>query len=262
MANIQGIDVSRWQGEIDWNKVAEGGIKFAILKAGGSDAGFYKDRTFERNYAGAKAAGIKVGAYYFVGKYCTSSIDGMADAQRFVKLVEGKDFDLPLFIDVETTPQSKRKGATDAVLAFCQVIKDNGYTPGVYANVNYFNNFLEDSRLGDVVHWVAQYGKDGYPATKCVYKGNYTFWQYSSRGSVNGINGRVDENYWVSRPLTAAEPSGKVKKVTKAVVLAVCRGDYGNGAERVKKLTEAGYDAKAVQKAVNEYKAAEKSAKK
>lgn len=253
MANIQGIDVSHWQGEIDWNKVAEGGIKFAILKAGGSDAGFYKDRTFERNYAGAKAAGLKVGAYYFVGKYCTSSIDGMADAQRFVKLVEGKDFDLPLFIDIETTPPAKKKGATDAVLAFCQVIKDNGYTPGVYASkTSGFAERLDDSRLTDIIHWVAQYH------TSCTYKGNYTFWQKSSTGSVPGINGRVDLDEWVSRPLTAAEPSGKVKKVTKAVVQAVCRGDYGNGAERVKKLTEAGYDAKAVQKAVNEYKAAEK----
>lgn len=247
MANIQGIDVSRWQGEIDWNKVAEDGIKFAILKAGGSDAGFYKDRTFERNYAGAKAVGLKVGAYYFVGKYCTSSIDGMADAQRFVKLVEGKSFDLPLFIDIETTPQSKKKGATDAVIAFCQVIKDNGYTPGVYASkTSGFVDRLEDSRLTDIIHWVAQYN------SSCTYKGNYTFWQKSSTGKVKGIAGNVDLDEWVSRPLTAAEPSGKVKKVTKAVVQAVIRGDYGNGAERVKKLTEAGYDAKAVQKAVNE----------
>lgn len=247
MANIQGIDVSRWQGEIDWNKVAEGGIKFAILKAGGSDSGFYKDRTFERNYAGAKAAGLKVGAYYFVGKYCTSSIDGMADAQRFVKLVEGKDFDLPLFIDIETTPPAKKKGATDAVIAFCQVIEDNGYKSGVYASkTSGFVDRLDDSRLGNIIHWVAQY------YDKCTYPGNYTFWQKSSKGTVPGIKGNVDLDEWVSRPLTAAEPSGKVKKVTKAVVQAVIRGDYGNGAERVKKLTEAGYDAKAVQKAVNE----------
>lgn len=246
MANIQGIDVSHWQGVIDWNKVKHAGIEFAIIKVGGSDAGFYKDSAFERNYAGAKAAGLKVGAYYFVGKYCTSSIDGMADAQRFVKLVEGKDFDLPLFIDIEVTPPAKKKGATDAVLAFCQVMKDNGYSTGIYTSRAFLADRLEDDRLDGITKWVAEWGN------KCNYKKNYTFWQKSSNGSVPGINGRVDLNEWVSRPLTAAEPSGKVKKVTKAVVRAVCRGDYGNGAERVKKLTEAGYDAKAVQKAVNE----------
>lgn len=247
MSNIQGIDVSHWQGVIDWAKVKAAGIEFAILKAGGSDSGFYKDSSFERNYAGAKAAGLKVGAYYFVGKYCTSSIDGAADAMRFVKLVEGKTFDLPLFIDIETTPPAKKKGATDAVLAFCQVVKDNGYTPGVYASkVSGFVERLDDSRLTEIIHWVAQY------YTSCTYKGDYAFWQKSSTGRINGINGNVDLDEWVSKPLTKPESSDKVKKVTKAVVQAVIRGDYGNGAERVRRLTEAGYDAKAVQKAVNE----------
>ena len=97
----QGIDVSHWQGDIDWEQVKASGIDFVIVKAGGSDAGFYTDKYFEKNYAGAKSAGLMVGAYYFVGKYCISTLDGSADAQRFLKICEGKTFDLPLFIDIE-----------------------------------------------------------------------------------------------------------------------------------------------------------------
>ena len=84
---ILGIDVSHWQGSINWNSVKSSGIEFAILKAGGSDAGFYKDPTFERNYSGAKSAGLHVGAYYFVGAGCKSRADGEADAQRFIDLL-------------------------------------------------------------------------------------------------------------------------------------------------------------------------------
>ena len=79
-----GIDVSRWQGDIDWTKVREAGIEFAIIKAGGSDDGFYTDSKFEKNYKGAKEAGISVGAYYIVGSKCVSRIDGVSDANRFI----------------------------------------------------------------------------------------------------------------------------------------------------------------------------------
>jgi GH25 family lysozyme M1 (1,4-beta-N-acetylmuramidase) len=247
MANIQGIDVSRWQGDIDWSKVAKAGIKFAILKVAGSDKGFYKDPKFEQNYKGAKANGIKVGAYYFVGKYCISANDGKADAIRCLRFIEGKKFDLPVFIDIETTDPSKKRGATDAVIAFCKEIEKAGYQSGVYASKSSgFAERLEDNRLNGIVRWVAQYN------TTCTYKGTYAFWQKSSKGQVDGIKGNVDLDEWISRPLTAATTSAKVKKVTKAVVQAVIRGDYGNGDERTKRLTAAGYDAKAVQKAVNE----------
>lgn len=245
----QGIDVSHWQGDIDWEQVKASGIDFVIVKAGGSDAGFYTDSRFEENYAGAKAAGLMVGAYYFVGKYCISDGDGSADAERFLKICEGKTFDLPLFIDIETTPYECKSGATDAVIAFCDVIEKAGYMSGVYASkVSGFIDRLEDSRLSNIRHWVAQYYDE------CTYQGNYMMWQKSSTGSVPGINGNVDldELYDDTLANESDDDNIKYKKVNKAIVNAVIRGEYGNGEERKQRLTEAGYDYEAVQEAVNE----------
>lgn len=243
-----GIDVSHWQGAIDWKQVKASGVDFVIVKAGGSDAGFYRDRRFEENYEGAKAAGLMVGAYYFVGKYCISSGDGSADAHRFLKIVEGKTFDLPLFIDIETTPYDRKRGATDAVIAFCDVIENAGYMSGVYASkTSGFVDRLEDHRLSNIRHWVAQYND------KCTYKGNYMMWQKSSTGNVPGINGNVDLNELYDNQLTNGSDNGNIKhkRVTKAIVNAVIRGEYGNGEERKQRLAAAGYDYAAVQKAVN-----------
>ena len=87
---VKGIDVSHWQGNIDWSKVKAAGISFAIIKAGGSDDGFYTDSKWEANYKGAKANGIAVGAYYFVGPKCVNAAAGKADAERFIQLLKGK----------------------------------------------------------------------------------------------------------------------------------------------------------------------------
>lgn len=242
-----GIDVSHWQGAIDWEQVKSSGIDFVIVKAGGSDAGFYTDSKFEENYNGAKAAGLMVGAYYFVGKYCTTGNDGYCDAVRFLKIVEGKSFDLPLFIDIELTSSTKRTGATDAIIEFCNEIEKAGYQSGVYASKSFFTDRFEDCRLSNINHWIAQYN------TECTYNGNYMMWQKSSTGSVPGVHGNVDLDELYDNSLTNNDDSCivKYKRVTKAIVNAVIRGDYGNGEERKQRLAEAGYDYAAVQKAVN-----------
>ena len=121
----QGIDVSHWQGDIDWEQVKASGIDFVIVKAGGSDAGFYTDSRFEENYAGAKAAGLMVGAYYFVGALCKSYEDGVADAERFIEMLQGKQFEYPVFIDFEAPDGSDKEGNTDACVGFCQTMEDN-----------------------------------------------------------------------------------------------------------------------------------------
>lgn len=92
----KGIDVSHWQGTIDWNKIKKAGIEFAIIKAGGSDAGFYTDSKWEANYKGAKAAGIPIGAYYFVGKDCVTAAAGKADAERFLQILKGNQLEYPV----------------------------------------------------------------------------------------------------------------------------------------------------------------------
>lgn len=185
----QGIDVSHWQGDIDWNAVKEDGVEFAILKAGGSDAGFYEDSKFRENYEAAKAAGIDVGAYYFVGKYCKSYEDGVADAMRFIAMISDLQFEYPLYIDFEAPDSSDVEGNTEACIGFCQTMEDNGYFAGIYASeISGFHDRLDDSQLQSYSHWVARYGDR--PST--IPEEVFGIWQYSSEGSVAGIDGNVD----------------------------------------------------------------------
>lgn len=185
----KGIDVSRWQGNINWIAVKDSGVEFAIIKAGGSDAGFYKDRNFEMNYTNAKTAGIKVGAYYFVGKLCKSYKDGAADAERFIEMLAGKQFEYPVYIDFEAPDANNRSGNTDAVIGFCETMENAGYFVGVYASeISGFRDRLEDGRLQAYTHWVARYGNKPRSISERVLG----IWQYSSTGRVNGIDGNVD----------------------------------------------------------------------
>jgi len=181
-----GIDVSHWQGTIDFKKAAKV-IDFVIIKAGGSDAGFYTDKKFERNYQKAKEAGLSVGAYYFAGKNCTSYADGVADAKRFLEIIKGKTFEFPLFIDIEQTPIWKRQGATDAVIGFCQTLEAAKCYAGIYASdIGGFKDRLVLSRLNAFDKWVARYG------SKPKYVTKYGMWQKSSKGVIDGIKGNVD----------------------------------------------------------------------
>lgn len=184
---MKGIDVSRWQGVIDWGAVKAAGIEFAILKAGGSDSGFYKDSTFERNYEGAKAAGVYVGAYYFVGSKCISYEDGVADARRFLEMLKGKQFEFPVYIDLESTSIADKEGATQACIGFCRTMENAGYYAGIYASdISGFVDRLNLSKLTAHDKWVARYG------SKPTHAVPYGMWQSSSTGKVKGINGNVD----------------------------------------------------------------------
>lgn len=188
---IKGIDVSAWQGIIDWKAVKAAGIQFAIIKAGGSDDGIYTDSKFERNYEQCKANRIPVGAYWFIGPNCITKADGEADAERFVKLLKGKQFEYPVYVDIEPPLKpANRKYNTDAVIAFCEYMEKAGYYTGVYGSTySTFQSLVDDSRLTSYAHWVAQY------ANSCTYWDNYGIWQYTSDGYVNGISGRCDMNY-------------------------------------------------------------------
>lgn len=187
---IQGIDVSHWQGVIDFAKVKASGIDFVILKAGGSDSSTYKDKMFETNYKNAIKAGLNVGAYYFVGKNFVSLDDGVADAKRFVKLLEGKKFSMPVCLDLEATANKDRIGATEASIAFCDYLEKSDYYVSIYASdVSGFRDRLDLNKLTAYDKWVARYGVS---PSYCEIYGMY---QYSSTGEVNGITGNVDMNY-------------------------------------------------------------------
>lgn len=186
----RGIDVSHWQGNIDFNKVKASGIDFVILKAGGSDGKLnkrYRDKCFEQYYKDAKAAGLCVGAYYFVGKNCNNVEEGMQDAVHFEELLNGKQFDMPVYMDFEAPSSLTKSGNTQAAIVFCQYMESAGYFVGIYASdVSGFNDRLENSKLSMYNHWVARYG-----SSPKVVK-SYGMWQYSSKGRVTGINGNVD----------------------------------------------------------------------
>ena len=213
---MKGIDVSIWQGIIDWTKVRNDGTQFAILKAGGSDAGFYKDSTFEGNYLGCKATGIHVGAYYFVGRNCTTKANGESDARRFLEMLKGKQFDMPVYLDFEAPNASDVNGNTQAAIGFCNVMEKAGYYVGIYASdISGFKEKLHASALRQFTWWVARYGD------KPVYAVNSLgMWQYSSNGTVNGIKGRVDmDECYVDFPIAIKSKGlngyGRAKPVTK-----------------------------------------------
>ena len=182
-----GIDVSRFQNVIDWSAVKNSGIEFAIIKAGGSDAGFYIDGNFEPNYRNAKAVGMPVGAYYYVGSGCVSKADGIADAKRFLEIIRGKTFEYPVYIDLESTSPSAKAGATEACIGFCETMENAGYYCGIYASdVSGFVERLDLSRLTKFDKWVARYD------SKPVKVSEYGIWQKTDSGRISGISTDVD----------------------------------------------------------------------
>lgn len=183
----KGIDVSRWQGVIDFNKVKAAGYDFVIIKAGGSDMGFYTDSCWEKNYKAAKAAGLHVGAYYFVGFLFYGDTAGRADALRFIRMLEGKQLELPVFVDIETTQPARRAEATEAAIAFCETMENAGYFVGIYSSdISGFKERLDHDRLKAYAHWVADYTGDTDVCKEWQLR------QISSKGIIPGINTYVD----------------------------------------------------------------------
>ncbi len=192
---IKGIDVSRFQGSIDWKKVKATGIEFAIVRAGGSDngihhTGLYKDKNFLTNIIGAMSAGIHIGAYYVVGRNFTTAAEGQADALRFYNIIKNLYLDYPVYLDFEVPDINNKQGNTDAANAFCQQMEALGYYVGIYASdISGFKDRLFPEQLTAFDKWVARYG--GKPE---VIK-SWGMWQTTSKGKVNGIKGFVDIDY-------------------------------------------------------------------
>lgn len=188
--NAQGIDISHWQGDIDFKRVKEAGIDFVIIKAGGSDGKtkkYYKDKMFETYYKSAKDNGLKVGCYFYAGKDCNTSDEAFSCATYFESIIDGKQFDYPVFIDFEESPASKKIGNTEACRVFCKYMESAGYFVGIYASdISGFKERLNNNLLIEFCHWVARYGKSPQ------YVQAFGIWQFTSKGSVSGIKGNVD----------------------------------------------------------------------
>ena len=190
----RGIDVSKYQGNIDWGAVAASGINFAIIRVGyrGSSSGaLIQDPNFKKNISGATKAGIKVGLYFFT--QAVNEAEAVEEASMAMSLASGYKVTYPIFIDTERASDGRANGLsksarTAVVKAFCQTIRNGGYKAGVYASKSWYANQLNASALNGYCIWVAQYN------SSCTYSGKYDMWQYSSKGSVSGIKGNVDMN--------------------------------------------------------------------
>lgn len=189
-----GIDVSVWNGTIDWTKVAKSGVNYAIIRCGfrgSSEGGLYADNKFAQNISNATKAGIKVGVYFFT--QAVTEAEAVEEASMCINLVNGYSLAYPIFIDVESSggrADGLSKDQRTAIInAFCKTVANSGYKAGVYANKNWFENKINASSLTGYTIWLAQY------ASKATYsQTRYDMWQYSSKGSISGISGDVDLN--------------------------------------------------------------------
>ena len=188
-----GIDVSRWNQTIDWEKVKEDGIEFAIIRCGyrGATSGsLVLDPLYEENIKGAIAAGIPVGVYFFT--QAVSEMEAIEEASMVIRLIKDYDVDYPVFLDSESAGGNGRADSLEADerskyhKAFLETIASAGYETGVYASRNWLNNRLDMTQLSQYKVWLAEY------ADAPTYDKYHDMWQYTSKGSVNGIETRVD----------------------------------------------------------------------
>lgn len=184
---LKGIDVSYWQGTIEWEKVKAAGIDFAFLRASVGD--YYTDETFYYNITEAQRVGIKVGAYHFCRADSVES--AKAEAKLFLDFIKPYKLDFPVVVDIEDSRHEKLsvEQLTEVTAVFCEEIKKAGYEPMIYASASWLNSKLDTKKLSEYEIWVAHWG-----TTKPAYRGDFGVWQYSCKGKVSGIKGSVDLN--------------------------------------------------------------------
>lgn len=191
-----GIDVSKWNQEIDWEAVKDAGVEFAIIRCGyrgASTGALVIDPRYKENIEGAISAGIPVGVYFF-----TQALDeneAVEEASMVIRLIEDYDVDYPVFLDSESAGGRGRADGLDsdertrAHRAFLQTIEAAGYETGVYASRNWLNDRIDMTQLSDYRIWLAEYADA--PTYDTYY---YHMWQYTSKGTVDGISTNVDLN--------------------------------------------------------------------
>lgn len=198
----RGIDVSKWNGLIDWNLVKQSGVDFAIIRTsygwGQKDWPKQTDKKLRQNIAGAKSVGIPIGAYHY--SYATNVPEALAEADFFIHCLAGTQWEYPVFFDFEDKCQLKlnNQQRTDIACAFLDKVRSAGYCVGIYANLDWVKNKLDFNRLTGYELWIAQWNN----ACACTFP--YGIWQYTSHGVINGIycndihrmtqNSRVDMN--------------------------------------------------------------------
>lgn len=194
--SIKGIDVSTYQGDIDWGKVAASGVKFVFIRLGyrGYESGLLvKDDRFEDNIRGALQNGIAVGVYFVT--QAISVEEAVEEAQFVMENIRPYNVTWPIVLDIEDaasatarTAELSQQARTDHAIAFCETVKESGYTPMLYCNIRWFIEKLDITRITDYDKWFAQYFR------KPFFPYAFQMWQYSSTGRIDGIEGNVDYN--------------------------------------------------------------------
>ncbi|UVY47111.1 MAG: glycosyl hydrolase family 25 [Bacteriophage sp.] len=181
------VDVSEWQQNVDYNKLKRSGINAVIIRAGYGREVSQKDNMFESHFRNAKNANLKIGVYWY--SYADSVSDAEKEAKACLECIKNKSIDMPIYYDLEDSSQlhlGKTK-ITEIAERFCETVKENGYRAGVYANLNWFNNYLDYKRLKSKYSiWLAQYNDKA--ELDC------DIWQNSSTGRVSGYSGNIDTN--------------------------------------------------------------------
>ena len=185
-----GIDVSEHQGSIDWSKVKSAGVDYAIVRCGyGQNYESQDDKYWKINAEACVKYDIPFGTYLY--SYADTVAKAKSEAQHVLRLIEGYDLSYPIYYDLEESSIRNKLSSSkiaDIAQAFCDTIEAAGYEAAIYANTDWFTNYLTDSRFNQWDKWVAQYN------TTCTYMGDYSMWQCSSQGSVSGISGYTDLN--------------------------------------------------------------------
>lgn len=263
-----GIDISYHNNGIDLSKAKSEGIKFAILRAGftgyGNGISKNKDTSFETFYNQCKSLNIPVGAYWFS---CADSYEKGVNEAKFMyeNCLKNKQFEYPIYIDVEDTHYQvgkdnegryyRKQGTTEAIIGFCETLEDLGYYVGVYANVNWFNNYIDTKRLTAYDKWVASWGTQrpsieggmwqfggetnklrSNKVANMICDQDYSFKDYPEIMKANNLNGFSKHN----------------KKSIDEMAREVIEGKYGNYPERKTKLEALGYNYQEVQDRVNQ----------
>lgn len=227
---LKGIDLSAWQTDIDYKQLKASGIDFAILRCGYGKNRTQKDKMFEQHYVGCKNAGIKVGAYLY--SYCEAVSNAELEAENCLAFIEGKKFELPIFYDLEEnrTGVLGRDNVTEIALRFCRKIEQAGFRAGVYANLNWFKNYIYPNKIIDAGYkiWLAQWGVN-YPTADF----QFDIWQYTN----NADDMHIDGDYLINNSIMVVDNvNNSVENSIKEMAVDVIIGKYGNGQERKDKL--------------------------
>ena len=244
MASVTCVDISEFQQNIDFNKMKNDGIKAVIIRAGYGREVSQKDSMFESHYKNAKNANLKIGVYWY--SYADSVNDAEKEARACLECIKSKSLDMPIYYDLEDSSQTKLGKAklTEIAERFCETIKKSNYRAGVYANLNWFNNYLDYDKLkAKYSIWLAQYNDKA--ELDC------DIWQNHSTGRVSGYGGNIDTNIiynenvfknikvekptltyrvyadgkWYNEVKGLSNIAGRKKQAISAVAVKVSKGD-------------------------------------